>query len=385
MILAECLDLEGFGSRANIQARHRQYNWENAWSNILQIALYQRGPEVSEVGSSWLENLKDMSALRPFLSPEIKDLGSESAFLSKAWYHDIDSPEIAVSIPWILDTRLFLYRRDLLAQAGILEAGAFATPEAVYDTLARLQASGIAYPLTLATSGLAIHNLASWVWGRGGAFRTIDFHKISLVEPEARQGLADFFGLHRFISPEEGVLDYCPADRRFFNGQAAVLFSGQWTIRVIKDHREGVAPIVWENLGCAMPPGVPYVGSTHLVIWRHSLREREALQLIQFLTSSAVLRQVFALSGNFPALLPVLAGSPFTDDADYQVVCECLRQGRAFRTSHFWAGIEMRMNNLFNQLWRDLFANPDLDLEVEIEHRVRKMADRVEKTLLANR
>jgi len=37
-----------------------------------------------------------------------------------------------------------------------------------------------------------------------------------------------------------------------------------------------------------------------------------------------------------------------------------------------------------SQLWKDLFEDPQLDLPAEIDRRVGELAERLEKTLLAN-
>lgn len=391
MTIPECLHLEGFESRNFTRVVHQHMEWAGAWDKVLQIGLYQRGPDVSEVGSTWLENLVDMRALRPFSVPELYHLGGETAFLSNSWTQDTSTPiayattRKITSIPWSLNTRVILYRRDLLAKAGIHEAGAFATADAMHATLTRLQESGVSpYPLSIATGGLSIHNIASWVWGRGGRFRSADYHKITLVEPEARRGMQDFFSMHRFIAPQARGQLYQEAESWYFTGQAAVLFSGQWAMMRVKEHPEEVLPEVSDNTGYAVSPGIPFVGASHLVIWRHSLLESEANQLIQHLTSPDVLLSSFRVDGNFPARLQALNAPPFSNDADYRMISECIRTGRGFRSAHLWAGVEARLNILFSQLWKDVFANPELNLEAEIEQRVRDLADRLERTLLAN-
>ncbi len=392
MIGGDFLDLHGFEEQSFIHTRHQQFDWATGWNNILQIGLYQKGPDVSEVGSTWLDNLKEMRALRPFTISEIHSLGGEMAFMENAWLPDATTPltlsavepRRVFSIPWMVDTRLIYFRRDLLARAGIPEAGAFATPEAMYNTLCRLQDNGIAYPLGLATGGLVIHNLASWVWGRGGRFRSLDYHKIALTEPDALRGVMDFFKLHRFIDPRMHGLDYTGTNTQFYQGKFAVMMNGQWAMRPIKERDPGILPEVLDNTGYAMPPGVPFVGSTHLVIWRHAFHEQEALQLINHLTSPAVLENLFHITSNFPARAAVLYAPPFASDPDYQLVIDCIRHGRGFRTARLWAGVETRLNALCDQLWEDLLANPSLDLEAEVERRVCDLANRLEKTLLAN-
>ncbi len=390
IVPVEALQLDVFEQNALVRTRHQQHRWSNAWNTILNIGLYQTGPEVSEVGSTWVENLNDMHALRPFSSMDLHELGGEISFVSHAWSQEITTPSEAatprrvVSIPWTLDTRLICYRRDLLARAGVDEAMAFITPEAMYTTLLRLQASGIRYPLGMVTGGLSLHYLACWVWGRGGHFRSRDYRRIALVEPQARQGMIDFFQLHHFIDPTRQGADQRATMSQYYQGQTAVMVTGQWVMKPIKDRQEDILPEVVENTRYARIPGVPFVGSSHLVIWRHTLFEQDCLKLISHLVSPEVLPRVFHFSGNFPARAQLLNAPPFSTDPDYRMAVDCIRKGRMVRSSRLWGGVEARVNMMCSQLWKDLFEDPQLDLPAEIDRRVSELAERLEKTLLAN-
>lgn len=391
MVTGGCLDLKTLEEKWFLKVNHRQFDWTTGWNNILQIGLYQKGPEASEIGSTWLENLNDMRALRPFSISEINTLGGEDAFLRSAWGRTSgatasqnSTPPRPTSIPWMLDTRIVSYRRDLFDRARIDPALAFNTPEAFYEALSRLRDAGIQYPLVMATGGLSVHNLATWVWGRGGHFRSEDFRRITLVEPEAQQGMFEFFRLHEFIDPATRGMNYTATDELYLAGRGAMLLGGSWVMKIIKSGDRRVKPEVHANTGYAIPPGIPYIGATHLVIWRHTLHDQEALQAIGHLVSPEVLARVFEETGNFPARITALEGEPFTTDSDYRLAAECLKRGRAFRSSRLWAGVEMRLNALCDQLWIELFANPNLDLKGEIERRIGEMATRLEKTLLAN-
>lgn len=383
MVPIHSLGIAAYEKDTFTRVQHLQFSWAAGWNNVLQIALYQKGPDLSEIGSTWVENLVGMSALRPFSASDLYALGGEDAFVS-AISPEKDSVDGKIwSIPWILDTRMIHYRRDLLKKAKVDPETAFESPEALYDTLARLQAAGVPYPLAVPTGGLTLHGAASFVWGRGGNFRSDDYKRITLVEPEARQGLFDYFRLHRFIHPTGRGWNYAGADDAYFRHGAAVLLSGQWVLQTLQSDPT-ISKEVVRNNSCAQLPGIPYVGGTHLVIWRHSLQGDTAINLISHLTSQKVLEQIFHVAGNFPARINVLNTSTFTGDPDLEVVSQSIRRGKTLRAGRLWAGIEMRLSALFEELWNDLFDNPTLDLEAEIERRVRALATRLERTLLAD-
>ena len=97
-----------------------------------------------------------------------------------------------------------------------------------------------------------------------------------------------------------------------------------------------------------------------------------------------MLSKVFHATGNLPARTWVLQSPPFSTDPDYRLAVKSIRSGRMLRSARLWGGVESRLNMMCSQLWKDLFANPQLDLPAEIDRRVSDLSERLEKTLLAN-
>ena len=383
MVPVQVLNLNEFEQKTSIHPDHTQFDWATGWNNILQIGLYQKGPDVSEVGSTWLENLIRMNALRSFRPTNLRVLGGESAFYSTTKINHKDEAQLVWSIPWLLDTRLICYRGDSLAQTQITPEDAFASGDALYDTLNRLQAARHPYPLMLATGANSLHILASFLWGRGGDFRSADLRKITLLEPEARQGLLDYFRLYKFIDPQFAQKGYSDLDPLYLAGRGVVNSSGQWLMETIKNQTAEPTEVS-QNTRYAAPPGVAYIGGTHLVVWKHCIHEELAMALIQHLTSEYAYQTLARDASIIPARKEVLNSAPFLDDPDYQLVTRLMETGRGFNSGNHWAGIEMRLTAFCEKLWHDLFSNPELNLEAEIERRLRELSARLERTLLSS-
>ncbi len=383
MVRRADLLLPEFEGRTGIPVMHRQMEWAGAWNDILQIAVYQKGPDVSELGNTWLAHVDDMHVLRPFDRAELEALGGKRAFTPSTRVE----PHFAkgeISIPWTLDTRLVYYRRDVLAQAGVDEQNAFGTTQAMLDTLRRLQSSGIAYPLAISTANIVIHNLSSWIWDGGGDFRSADGHRVTLLEPEAREGMIRFFKLHRYIHPA-GRMQAAPVNEQlFYQGQVPVLFTGQWSLGIMRYRPEQVLPEVIENAGLALPPGKSaYLGGSHLVIWQHSLYEAEAMALVRHLAGAEMMTNLIQL-GFLPARLDVLNAPPFSTDPDYGLLVECVRRGRPISPGRRWAALEVRINEFVLKLFSDLFSNPEIDVAREVDYRLRSLSEKVERTILSS-
>ena len=61
----------------------------------------------------------------------------------------------------------------------------------------------------------------------------------------------------------------------------------------------------------ALLPGVPYIGGSHLVIWKHTRYVEPALTLIRYINSVDAQARLVQTSGLFPTRLEVLTREPF--------------------------------------------------------------------------
>ncbi len=373
------LNLDAFEQKTGIHVSTQHYDFGSGWNPILQIALNQAGPDVSQIGSTWQETLANTTSLHIFTPAEIQALGGEDAYYAVERIPEKGVPQI-FGIPWVLDTRLILYRADILKKAGVSEQGAFATPEAMADTLSRLQAAGYKYPLVMANGYGAMQILSSFVWGRGGDFRTPDLRKMTLLEPATRQGLLDYFGMHKFIDPANMRVNN-QIDTVYTSGQVAVCFSGQWVKQRIRAIAAQI-PVVAENTRIAPPPGVPYIGGSYLALWKHSRDHEAALRLIQYLTSPELLGRLITERNTLPARKEALIMAGVANDPDYQLFIRMIQQGRRYQAGKMWAGVEARLAEFVTQLWDDLASNPNLDLPRELERRITDLTPRIERSLL---
>jgi len=380
----ENFGLEQFTGQTHHQLQLQPMEWVTGWNEMLQIANFHEGPDVSEIGNTWLGSLVGMNAARPFKLSEIARLGGVESFLPVVWQaNKIYGQDQVFAIPWYTGIRLIAYRRDIFAEAGVPEEGAFATVEAMQDTLERLQAAGVSVPWVMNTEGLNFHVMAPWVWGAGGHFRSLDRRHLELNNPHTIQGMKDYFQLVKYLAPEVRGLDYWPSAAVLASGKAAAGLVENSFVHTLQYHTD-IAPGLADLLGFAKVPGVPYVGSVSLVIWRHSLHDEAALDWIKHLVSTDQQMKLFIKNGNLPTRTTAMVPTLFYKEDLYQVCYDSLRTGRSFPSSPFWAAIETRLNTLIRRMWLDLYADPDFDLDKEIAARLQSLTDRLEKTLLAN-
>jgi multiple sugar transport system substrate-binding protein len=283
------------------------------------------------------------------------------------------------AVPLLTDTRVIYYRREQLQEAGIDPEEAFQTTASLMATLKRLQERGVAVPWAMPTRGLdVLYNAASFIWAARGRIRTEDGRHLQLTEPQAQAGLRSFLGLHSFLARPAQGLDAVGTNNLFQEGEVAAALSGPWLLRQLEQD-----PVLLAGVGVAPVPGVPFIGGSHLVMWRHGRNEREVIKLVQHLTSPETQQRFFQQSGHLPARLEVLAGEPFASDPRYRAFAQSLNTGRVLTVSYRWAAVEQRLVTLLARLWSDVAADPELDLDVEIAGRVAALVDDLEHTLLA--
>lgn len=356
--------------------------WQGGWAKLVNVALYGEGYDISEIGSTWVGDFVKMDALSPFTPADLRMIGSEKDFLPASWSSGTTKAHGGSStvwaIPWSADTRVIYYRRDWLAQAGIDETTAFESPQAFENTLAKLKENGVEIPLTIPVerSRQNVHNLASYVWGAGGTFISPDGKKIVLDSPEAMTGIKNFFRLGQHLVPEVRNLAEGASENYFTTGRSAVTISGTWV------PTQGISEAVLQKMGTARVPGVPWVGGSNFVSWKHSLYKRDAARVIQYLTNGPLSHTVYPSVG-LPTRLSNLNTPSYTTDPHWAIMREALLHGQAFPTEQLWGLIESRLTDILPFIWEKTLAEPHTPLETILEQFIPPLAHRLSLTLSA--
>jgi len=370
--------LDQFEAEQHIHVRLTLLPWDIAWVELVKVALYGHGPDVSEIGTTWIGNLIAMNTLRPFAPAELDMLGGSAAFLPSSWQSSAVLGEREVcAVPWLADTRLIYYRRDLLDKAGVDVATAFNSPRQLALTLGRLSEHGIELPWVVPSrySGRTLHEIASWVWAAGGDFVTADGKRVIFDEPQARAGMKAYFELHRYLAPEARYLNGIQSDAFFLQKQAAITITGPWEMYF---NRNAEAAAGW---GLALPPGTPFVGGSNLVVWQHTRHEREALKLVKFLTGKQIQLAYNPRIGLLPVRLETLAEPSFTDNPANALMGQVVRAGRSFPSLRAWGLIEDKLSSAFTQVWAEILESPEPDVDALLGKYLPALAEQLNSTL----
>ncbi|MBN1303543.1 MAG: extracellular solute-binding protein [Anaerolineales bacterium] len=353
--------------------------WPQSWSRLIETALYRNGPDVSEVGNSWVSDLITMDAVQPFSSRDIHTvIGKKDIFpnLIENAQKEIQNRNYFYSIPWSGDARAIFYRRDLLEKARIDEENAFSSTDALETTLSVLKDNGIAMPLSLPTqySHMTVQILASWLWETGRDFFDPITRRSTLTEPGTLERIKKYFYLYRFLGTNPELISDNLANELFLLGQSAVTISGPWALH----HVTYRAAEIKNNLALAQVPGIPYVGGNHLVIWKHARHKKEALKLLRFLLNKKTARSIYPDIG-LPISEQDWRGSPF-DKPEYQRLYLTMKAGRAFSSEPLWAMLEKRLVDVLATVWNDIHTTNRLIADV-VESHITALEKRLEPVM----
>ena len=377
------LFLHPFEQQNNVTIDLQTFDWPVAWTELMKISLYGHGPIISETGSTWMSSLAGQNCLRPFKPNEVAAIGGADQFLPEAWQSGIDfDKETALAIPWTLNTYLAYYRRDLLAQAGVDETTAFTSMENFVQCLGSLQKAGVEIPLAIPASGNSVselHNASSFVWKMGGDWITPNGKQVLFSNPATLAGLKEYFSLYRFMPPAARNLGDEACVRAYLEGRTALTLRSPDLLTQINQGK--TSEKIKQNTGIAIQPGIPFVGGSNLIIWKHVQPSQEAVavKLVRYLVSTENMLTQFHDIGYIPANLEAL--NQVERDQTYLPLTQSLKIGRALPIVPLWGLVEDKLVKALNHIWQVIFATPEPDIDRIIRNTLLPLEERLNITL----
>jgi len=374
--------LDQFKAQARVQVHLQCLDWTTAKQDLTKVALYHHGPDVSEIGSTWVSELIAMNAIRPFAPHELAKIGQPAEFAPASWSTTQVAGDNQVwALPWLAEAYVIHYRKDLLHQAGVDEATAFQSHAQLEQTALRLKASGVDIPVELSLRADrfgALHTLASWVWGNGGDFLSPDRKRVLFDQPGALAALRSYFSLLGLLSSEGRRLMVEEGNESLFpRGKSAIAFG---TIRLAKPAYPLPAEVA-ENWGVAALPRPCFVGGSNLAIWNHTRHAKAAVDLVRFLTQASSLAHCHGPLAALPPRLTALDTPEFTQDPMLNVMGSAIKTGRAYPAFTLWGLLEDKLVDALLKIGNQMLTQPDSDVETVIRQQIEAVAQRLNLTL----
>ena len=191
--------------------------------------------------------------------------------------------------------------------------------------------------------------------------------------------IQEYFNLYQFITPVARYLGDEDCVHAYLEGRAAITFRSLDLLNQVKN--EKTAEQVSKNTDIAIQPGIPFVGGSNLVIWKHvqPTQEAVAVELVRYLTSTENMLTQFQNIGYIPANLDAL--NQVECDQTYVPLTQSLKTGRALQRVPLWGLVEDRLVKALNNIWQMIFATPEPNVGRIIENTLLPLEERLNITL----
>ncbi len=328
-------------------------DWESGWNKITAAAASRRGPDLLELGSTWMPAIAAMGGLEPLSAAQLAEVGNGAPYYAPLWKTTQVFGHAAVyGVPWYADVRAAFYRTDVFRQAGVDPAQAFASWDAFHAALKKINGQVVAGKrvAALAYAGKndwnVVHNLAPWIWNAGGDVLSADAKHSALGSPQALRAIEFYSSLAvEGLVPSNALeKDSDILEGAWVGGDYGVIFSGPWLMRrifeapadaVVRNHFD-VAPYPAGPAGHAT-----FFGGSNLAIFKGSRHKAEAWSLVRYLGGKAPQLQLALLSSMMPARIDAANDPAWTSRHPvYGRLTAIAADGRAYPAIPAWGPLE---------------------------------------------
>ena len=347
-------------------------DWGSAWQKITAAATSGTGPDIIQLGSTWVGMVASMHSLGD-LTKKANLISAKNLFTPLSWRSSgiINSKEIT-AIPWIVDARAMFYRTDVFRRLG-LTVKDISTWQSFEKTLARIKKAQLVVngmkvnPLGITGKNdwNVVHNLAPWIWAGGGSFFDKSFKKSNLYASNAAKGISFYTGLAKkgYVPMSCLEKNSYQISSEFFNGKYAIYFDGPYALKTLTtpSERGGAADLpVARNFGVAPYPKGPYGrftygGGSNLAIFRYSKNKDAAWKVIEYLTTNKEAQVAYAkLTGFLPANKKAFKDPYFSENPQLKVFVKSINFARNYPSIPQWGSLEMTtLPRRFGLMWSE--------------------------------
>ena len=203
--------------------------WDKAHDKLLTAVASGNGPDVMEVGTTWVPEFAEAGAFKDLSSyvSDYPNLNKDNYFegATKTMTHNGK----LVSVPWYVDTRVLFYRTDMLKSVGYAEAPK--TWNDVKDASIKLASKGENhYGISLDQNDQFTPFM--FAWANGWDFK-YNNGKANFLDPkfvDAMEIYHSFF--EKGLAPKSKGLDILQG---FKKGTLPMFVSGPWMVSSIND------------------------------------------------------------------------------------------------------------------------------------------------------
>lgn len=359
--------LAKFTQDTGVNVKVEAVGWGDALAKLTAAATSGQGPDVTQLGTTWVAQYAAMGALAD-VTEKVADVGGEAAFPPPSWNTTkIKGKDNVYSIPWFTDVRAIFYRKDVLAKAGLDPATAFADWDSFRATLEKINGTAVggkkmaAIGMPGKNSWDVAHNMIPWMWGAGGSELSSDGKESPVNSPEATKGVMFWAGLAKDGLAYKPALQKNTAEVEalFANGNFSVIVSNPGLANTFKvDKAKGgyKGTAADGNFAVAPVPAGPagrftFFGGSNLSIFKSSKNQNEAWALVKYLATKDAQLAYSRTVGFLPATVEAQNDPAYAAADQNPAFLEAVKSGRSYPGVPAWGGIEQVFTKHFGNIW----------------------------------
>ncbi|MGE7365323.1 sugar ABC transporter substrate-binding protein [Desemzia incerta] len=291
--------LDDFTEETGITVNVQSIPWSAAHDRLLTAVASGEGPDVVQMGTTWMAEFSDAGALMDisdYIESE-EELNTENFFEGNVATNEFDGAYYGV--PWYTETRALYYRTDLLEEVGYTEAPQ--TWDELKDAALKLSERGDnMYGFNVDSADQTF----GFMFARQNGSELLDAEGNPLFnEPEFVEA-AEY--LNSIVQEGGAPLQDLGLDiSQTFGGEGIVpmFISGPWMITAINEN----APDIEGKWATAVLPAGPEnnlsnTGGANLSVWSENENTDNAIELIKFLSRPENQLAFMETSSSLPAV-----------------------------------------------------------------------------------
>jgi multiple sugar transport system substrate-binding protein len=323
-----------FEKENDCQVELTELTWNDGKTKLMFAFNSETAPDVMELGSDWIAQFSSSGVLYEMN----KDSMKTSEFLPNSLAPGMWKSKF-FALPWVIDTRVMFYNKDLASKAGLNTA-----PTTLDQMLELATAINDAGAFGYGANGSDPHRLYKKIlpffWTYGGEIIN-DSGKSALFSPQNIAALEKYAELSRtgLVETQREI------DAQFAQGKVGFWNSGSWLFKKLAkaDFQYGIFPLP----GKAGEIGTSFAGGEYLSINAKSKNIEKSKKLVAFLTSEKAALQLCQKipEAGFPANIKGFENDFFKNDANKNIFREQLKTSKMTPVHPKWLEIEAIIEN----------------------------------------
>ena len=340
----------------NIDIEVQALPWDQAHDKLLMAVASGEGPDVVQMGTSWIPEFADAGVLMDFTPylEKYSNLAQDKYFegsIEAGTYEDK-----YVGVPWYVDTRVLYYRTDLLAEVGYPEGPS--TWEEMKDASDKLAARGDGmYGVSLDPKDQFFAITYGW---QNGA-EILNGNTPMFTQPEFVEAVEYINSF--FVDGSAPILSDLDINQGFKDGITPMFVSGPWMINTIKENAPEIEGKWAVRTLPAKKTNTSFVGGANFTIFESSKNKEEALKFIDYMSDVETQIKWMEISASLPSRTEAWEQDMLKNDSMYSVFGEQMENVKPSPVHVKWETLAQEVNATLEKI---NVGGADINKELEL-------------------